>query len=186
MLQRLSEMSTEQIYQDNPAPLLLAMYRRLAQAPMQVSGVKNPVLSVDIAGFRRYRGDWLGAVVTPWFVRLFLLPGGGELWREVTQKQGSNAPADERLRVEFPAGDLEFLAEYNPSAEVPAFFWCPVFASVERIGSQDEALTLAMEAFNSLFNPPPSAELLDSPDVAESSKAPVDRRGFLRRLVGRG
>jgi [NiFe] hydrogenase assembly HybE family chaperone len=182
MLQRLSEMNTEQIYQDNPAPLLLAMYRRLAQAPMLESGVKNPVLSVDIAGFRRYRGDWLGAVVTPWFVRLFLLPGGGELW----PAPGNEAAAGKPLRVEFPAGDLEFLAEYNPSAEVPAFFWCSVFASVERIGSQDEALTLAMEAFNSLFNPPPSAELLDSPDVAESSKAPVDRRGFLRRLVGRG
>lgn len=186
MLQRLSEMNTEQIYQDNPAPLLLAMYRRLAQEPMQGNGVKNPVLSVDIAGFRRYRGDWLGAVVTPWFVRLFLLPGGGELWRELAQEQESNATADERLRVEFPAGDLEFLAEHDPSAEVPAFFWCPVFASVERIASQEEALTLAMATFNSLFNPPPPAEQVDSPDLAESSKGPVDRRGFLRRLVGRG
>lgn len=175
-------MNTEQIYQDNPAPLLLAMYRRLAQVPMAGCGVKNPVLSVDIAGFRRYRGDWLGAVVTPWFVRLFLLPGGGELW----PAPGNEAPEGKPLRVEFPAGDLEFLAESNPDAEVPAFFWCPVFASVERIGSQDEALTLAMEAFNSLFNPPPPAEVLDAPEATERSKAPVDRRGFLRRLVGRG
>lgn len=175
-------MNTEQIYQDNPAPLLLAMYSRLAQAPMQGFGVKNPVLSVDIAGFRRYRGDWLGAVVTPWFVRLFLLPGGGELW----PAPGNEAAAGKPLRVEFPAGDLEFLVESNPDAEVPAFFWCPVFASVERIGSQDEALTLAMEAFNSLFNPPPPAEVLDALVATERSKAPVDRRGFLRRLVGRG
>ncbi len=169
-------MHTEKTYQENPAPLLLAMYRRIERDGLQ--GVVNPRLSVDIAGFRRYRGDWLGAVVTPCFVRLFLLPGGGALWRELA--------AGERLRVEFPAGDLEFLAEHDPAAEVPALFSCPIFASVERVSSQDEALSLAMEAFNSLFNPPPLVELQATPEASTPTETPpVDRRAFLRRLLGR-
>ena len=99
-------------YNDNPAPLLLAMYRRLADAGEIAPDLCNPALAVDIAGFRRYRGDWIGAVVTPWFLRLFLLPGGGELWRDV--------PPGERLLLEFPARQLEFVAEATAGAEVPS------------------------------------------------------------------
>ena len=171
-------MNSEQFYQDNPAPLLLAMYRRIGQEAMPENVPINPALSVDIAGFRRYRGDWLGAVLTPWFIRIFLLPGGGELWRDLA--------AGEKLRVEFPAGDLEFIAEHDPNAEVPARFYCPVFAAVEGIATQEAALSLAMEAFNSLFSPTSPATLTTAPEAnTATERPPVDRRGFLRRLVGR-
>ena len=165
-------------YDDNPAPLLLAMYRRLADAGEVAPECVNPALAVDIAGFRRYRGDWIGAVVTPWFLRLFVLPGGGELWRAV-------APG-ERLLLEFPAGQLEFVADATPGAEVPACLYCPLLESVSPIASQEAALELAMSAFTTLFSPPPAAASAAATTAERPDPPPAtDRRGFFRRLAGR-
>lgn len=164
-------------YDDNPAPLLLAMYRRILSAGAIAPDLLNPALAVDIAGFRRYRGDWIGAVVTPWFLRLFVLPGGGELWRDV-------APG-ERLQLEFPAGQLEFVAEAAPGAEVPACLYCPLLPSVSELASQDAALEIAMAAFTTLFSPLAAVADEAAAPAAGEPAAPVDRRGFFRRLAGR-
>ena len=165
-------------YNDNPAPLLLAMYRRLAGTGEAGREPWNPALAVDIAGFRRYRGDWVGAVVTPWFLRLFVLPGGGELWRAV-------APG-ERLLLEFPAGQLEFVADATPGAEVPACLYCPLVDSVAGISAQDAALELAMAAIATLFSPPPAAASAAATTAERPDPPPAtDRRGFFRRLAGR-
>ena len=69
------------VHHDNPAPRVLAYYRRFQQQLAAQGNSGHAGISVDIAGFRRYQGDWVGAVVTPWFIHLLLLPGGGELWR---------------------------------------------------------------------------------------------------------
>lgn len=158
------------VHTDNPAPRVLARYRRW-QAVLQAG---NLGLSVDIAGFRRYRGDWIGAVVTPWFIHLLLLPGGGELWRDL--------PTDSPLRVAFPAGDLELLAECSGDPDLPAAFFATILAPVDGLADQDAALRTAMDALNLLFEPPP-ADMPPGPTTHQSS---LDRRGFFRRLAGRG
>ena len=164
-------------YADNPAPLLLAIYRRLAEACEIAPDLRNPALAVDIAGFRRYRGDWIGAVVTPWFLRLFVLPGGGELWREV-------APG-ERLLLDFPAGQLAFVGEATPGGEVPAALYCPLLPSVSALASQEAALEFAMTAFTTLFSPPAPEPTAAVADERPAPPPVTDRRGFFRRLAGR-
>jgi [NiFe] hydrogenase assembly HybE family chaperone len=176
------------IWESNPAPQLLAMYRRIERAGMPGLDCHNRNLAVDIAGFRRYRGDWIGAIVTPWFIRLFILPGGGELWRDLT--------AGERLPVDFPAGELEFIADYTPGAEVPAFLYCPVLASVADVVAQEAALDVAMAAIATLFSPPAplanqsgagaSDQAAETAAVKPAGEPPViDRRAFFRRLARR-
>jgi len=165
----MSDVMAAAVHTDNPAPRVLARYRRW-QATL-ASG--HPGLSVDIAGFRRYRGDWIGAVVTPWFVHLLLLPGGGELWRDL--------PADSTLRVGFPAGDLELLGERSDDPDLPATFFATILAPVDELANQDAALRTAMDALNLLFEPP----LAGSPAHSITDRPPIDRRGFFRRLAGR-
>jgi [NiFe] hydrogenase assembly HybE family chaperone len=173
---------------DNPAPQLLAMYRRIERAGVPGLDRHNPNLAVDIAGFRRYRGDWIGAVVTPSFIRLFVLPGGGELWCDLA--------AGERLQVDFPAGELELIADCLPGAEVPAFLYCPLLASVADVATQEAALELAMAAIATLFSPPvllanesdagASQEGLETAAGGAAGTPPViDRRAFFRRLARR-
>lgn len=173
---------------DNPAPLVLAMYRRIWETTMRDLDFVNRALEVDIAGFRRHRGDWVGAVITPWFVNLYVLPGGGELWRDL----GSG----ERVKLPFPIGELEFIADYDPAAEIPAALYCPLLAPVTALKSQDEALRMAMDALETLFTPavvPADATTPATPDATPEAASPNDpaassvpsRRAFLRRLAGR-
>lgn len=181
-----------QPYVDNPAPQVLAMYRRIWEATMRDLDFVNRALEVDIAGFRRHRGDWVGAVITPWFVNLYVLPGGGELWRDL----GSG----ERVKLPFPIGELEFIADYDPTAEIPAALYCPLLAPVTALKSQAEALQMALDALETLFSPavvaPAEATAPATPDAAsaatlangppEPPEPPVPpRRAFLNRLAGR-
>ena len=167
-------------FTDNPAPQLLTMYRRLMQVASQFGEHANPALGVDIAGFRRYRGDWVGAIITPWFIRLLILPGGGSLWQAL--------PAGEKLRLEFPAGDLEVIADPLPDSKLPASLYCPLTYSVKEIVSQEAAQEIAMAAINTLFSPPAPlpAESTSKERAMTAGITPegVDRRGFFRRLSG--
>jgi len=174
---------------DNPAPKILAMYRRIWETTMRDLDFVNHALEVDIAGFRRHRGDWVGAVITPWFVNLYVVPGGGELWCDLG--------AGERVKLPFPVGELEFIADYDPAAEIPAALYCPLLAPVSALKSQDEALRMAMDALETLFTPAAepvaaahasaSVAAADAPTaaaVATDTSVPP-RRAFLRRLAGR-
>jgi hypothetical protein len=76
-------------------------------------------------------GDWVGAVITPWFINLFILPGGGNLW--------SDRRSGERCQITFPIGPLEFIADDDPSAVVPAYQYCPLFAPPSQFASQAAA-----------------------------------------------
>jgi [NiFe] hydrogenase assembly HybE family chaperone len=174
---------------DNPAPLILAMYRRVWETTMRDMDFVNRALEVDIVGFRRHRGDWVGAVITPWFVNLYVLPGGGELWQDL----GSG----ERVKLPFPVGELDFIADYDPSAEIPAALYCPLLAPVTALKSQAEAVQMALDALETLFTPVVAAAVEQSapaapeassevPPVAPSSEPPAPpRRAFFRRLAGR-
>ncbi|HEX5803269.1 MAG TPA: [NiFe]-hydrogenase assembly chaperone HybE [Azospira sp.] len=178
-----------QPHADNPAPQVLAMYRRIWETRMRDLDFVNRALEVDIAGFRRHRGDWVGAVITPWFVNLYVLPGGGELWHDLG--------AGERVKLPFPVGELEFIADYDPTAEIPAALYCPLLAPVTALKSQDEALRMAMDALETLFTPtvalPAEPAAPAAPEAVSDAQAPSDpaassvpsRRAFLRRLAGR-
>ena len=132
----------------DPTARLEAMYRRIWANSMRDLPFVNPALSVEAVGFRRWQsvgalrlatasspvdqselidrpllsasGDWLGTVITPWFVNLFLVPGGGNLW--------SDRRPGERCHVQFPIGPLEFIAYHDASAEIPSYQHCALFA----------------------------------------------------------
>ncbi|EXI90667.1 MAG: Hydrogenase-2 operon protein HybE [Candidatus Accumulibacter regalis] len=194
---------------DNPAARLEAMYRRIWLASMRDLPFVNLALSVEAVGFRRWQaasdptsssgagpygeaaprsaasrersssdgllGDWVGAVITPWFINLFIVPGGGDLW--------SDRPSGERCRLVFPIGPLEFIADDDASAEVPAYQYCPLFAPPGQFASQAAARAGAMAALNAMFGMPdedcprPAAE-------ADPLLLPARRR-FLRRVARR-
>ncbi len=100
---------------ENPAARLEQMYLYIWATSMHDLPFVNPALSVEEIGFRRWQcanpsahgttplppamlvddagdasGDWVGAVITPWFINLFLLPGGGNLWSVQFEVDGEN------------------------------------------------------------------------------------------------
>jgi [NiFe] hydrogenase assembly HybE family chaperone len=166
------------LYADDPAPLVEARYRRIWETSMRDMSFVNGALSVAAIGFRRYRGDWVGAVITPWFLNLFLLPGGGTLW--------SDLASGDRVRIPFPVGELEFIADFDPGGDIPAYQYCPLFAPVSQFATQAAALAAAEEALSALFAVLEPVVVEGAAEAAApAAEAPIPpRRAFLRKVVG--
>lgn len=160
---------------DIPSALLEHMYRRIWETSMHDMPFVNAALSVQAVNFRRWQGDWVGAVVTPWFINLFVVPGGGALW--------SDLPAGDRCKIAFPLGELEFIADNDADAEIPAHQYCPLFAPPSGFTSHQAALAAAEEALTTLFTAPPAPEITPEP-VSVADQPNVARRGFFKRLGG--
>lgn len=160
--------------QEDPTAFLEAHYRQVWQSRMQDLPFVNPALGVAAVGFRRHEGDWLGVMVTPWFLNLFLLSGGGRLWGDI--------PAGERRYLELPCGTLQFIADDD--AELGPYQYCPLMAPVTHLPDMATALAAAGDALRTAFAPPPPAAPQPEPAATEADPAP-SRRAFLRRLAGR-
>lgn len=162
--------------QDDPSAFLEAHYRRVWESRMHDLPFVNPALGVAAIGFRRFEGDWLGVMVTPWFLNLVLVSGGGRLWGDI--------PAGERRYVELPCGTLQFIADDDP--DIGPYQYCPLIAPVTGIAGMEAALAAARDALAAAFAapppPPPSAEPVPARPAAE---APPSRRAFFRRLAGK-
>lgn len=174
------------MYAENPGPALEGMYRRIWETSMRDMPFVNHALSIAAIGFRRYEGDWVGAVVSPWFLNLFILPGGGSLW--------SDRASGDRVKIPLPVGTLEFIADYDPDGDIPAYQYCPLFVSVSQFTSHESAMTAAEEALEVLFSvPEPESEPLPAANLAPTveaaaatAKEPIPaRRAFFQGLAGR-
>lgn len=156
---------------DDPTSRLTAQLRRIHDERMQGLPFLNAALHVEVLGFRRWQGDWLGAAITPWSINLLLLPGGGSLWRD--------RPTGERHPVAFPVGAIDFIADFDEGADLPASQYFPLVANVSRIDTQTTARDAAQAALDALFVAPAVAE--PAPPAA-----PIPtRRAFFRRCAGR-
>lgn len=183
----------------DPSRLLEKMYRRIWETSMREMSFVNPALAIEAVGFRRWEapvrdagdsdrpvaktasgeqplaGDWVGALITPWFLNLFLLPGGGTLWRD--RRPGERCP------VEFPIGPLVFITDYDSAAEIPYLQYCPLFAPPGAFSNQAAARAAAVAALSLLVYGPAAPE--NSREVVSPPQSKrTSRRDFLKRIAG--
>lgn len=158
---------------DNAAPTLwqLDPTNALEQrcAALSAGLPVNPALSVEVCWCVQERGDWLAGVIAPGFVRIFLLPGDGELWGDIPlgqQRYLTLGSMDWRLAAAHDPvlGDYQSVDLVQPISQVPGM-------AAARLLVADARLALGLGA--------PVAPTSDEP------RKPVSRRGFLRALSGR-
>jgi [NiFe] hydrogenase assembly HybE family chaperone len=159
---------------NDPAEFLAAHYRTVWETRMRDLPFVNPALEVEVTPFRDCGGDWVGVVITPWFLNLLLLSGGGRLWGDI--------PAGERRYVDLPCGTLQFIADDDP--DIGPYQYCPLIAPVSAVPDMDAARRAAADALQAVFASPAEAEPPEPPPAAAKAPAPVSRRGFFRRLAG--
>lgn len=143
---------------------LTGCYRAIHATAMRDAPICNDALAVEGIGFRDVSGLALGAVITPWFLNLFVAP----------LDSAQNLPKG-ALKLRFPAGEIEFavsaLEEFGPLAS------CSLFSPMSEFADQDAAREAARAALDFLFNAP------------EAAPAPpregLDRRAFFGRRRGR-
>lgn len=129
----------------------------------------NPALSAEVCWSLRERGDWLAAVVAPGFVRIFLLPGGGELWGDI--------PLGQQRYLALGSMDWRFVAAHDPA--LGDFQYVDLVQPINEVLGMAAARLLAGDARLALGL---GAHI---PPVNDEPPKPVSRRGFFRALSGR-
>jgi len=145
---------------DDPSPRLEAAFRRIARDAMAGVPMLHPGLRVQAVGFERRDGHWLGALVTPWFLNLVLVPADAA--------ERTPARPEGRVFKRFAAGDLAFLGNDEP--EVGEFLSCSLFSPMSAFADQAAAVATARAALAMLHVPPPDAA--PPPGCAAASATP--------------
>ncbi|MCF8167838.1 MAG: [NiFe]-hydrogenase assembly chaperone HybE [Rhodoferax sp.] len=164
---------------DNPQALLQRHYQRVWETRMQDMPFVNPSIRVEAMDFVRQGGDWLGVVVTPWFLYLFLLNGGGALWKDLS--------AGQRQLVALPCGALQFIADDDP--DLGLYQYCPLISALGSLADHATARQAALDAMHAVLTPalPPSpmepAPAL--PSATQVAAPAASRRDFFRKIGGR-
>ena len=148
---------SEQICQN-----LEAAFDAILQTRMHDVPVLNPALSVQALGFFRYQQDWLGVLITPWFMNLLLLPEPDSTWQ--TQAPGS------KFSRTFPYGVFEFTMANE--AQLGVYAVCSLFSPMFQFEGQAAAVAAAKAALQGLLTSP-------------ATRA-VSRRDLLRGNLGPG
>lgn len=148
------------------AARLEAAFKAILDERMRDVPIVNPALAVEAVGLREWQGHWLGALVTPWFINLVVLPGSGT-WHAV--------PDRDSVWYAFPSGRFEFIAGSEPG--LGPYHACSLFSPVQEFGDHETARETARVALESLFDP---ALLGEAPARDEPDGKPLSRRDFLR------
>lgn len=150
-----------------------AAFLRIERERMRGVPILNAALRVEAVGLRRWEGHWLGALITPWFIDLMLLPdaspparawAGGEMttWR-------------------FPSGSYDFRCGHEQGLGL--YQSCSLFSPVLEFVDQAAARAAAMAALQGLFLDAASVDAVpdegDAPVTHRKAGTPLSRRGFL-------
>ncbi len=149
-------------FTESPAAAVEAAFRAILRERMADLPFLNPALDVEAVGFRPYRGNWLGVVVTPWCMNYLLLQGFGGPWQ--------NLPETVREKWLFPAGEINFLAAREEG--LGDYRQCPLFTSMEAFDSPQMAREAALAALDTLLGVA-AAE-------APREQVSLSKRNFLR------
>jgi len=172
----------------DPTARVEAAYRAAARRMAGVP-ILNDRLAVAAEGFRRWNGQWLGALVTPWCINVVLLPDAPDRW------PGLRA-GDKRV-VRLPAGDYEFVAGHDPI--LGEHHSLSLFSPVLEFENQEAACLTARAALLALFDAAhyeaheaaTAAQAVDAAGSAAAARrplaelrasveAPLSKREFLR------
>ncbi len=162
---------------DNPAQKLETVFRHIAATRMAGVALFNPALQVEAVGFRRWREDWVGVLITPWFMSLICLPGP-DARREV-MSSGS------KLDVALPAGDYEFLFAHEDALGhyLTSSLFSPMFEFPDMARAREVAAAALAEIFKPAESPIPPPQPVG---LAAKLEQPLSRRGFFGALLRPG
>jgi [NiFe] hydrogenase assembly HybE family chaperone len=163
---------TPRLHDRDPSCCLEAAFVRIERDAMTGMPLINPALAVQAVGFERWRDQWLGALVTPWFINLVLVPCEAAGW----------VPVDvgERRFLRFAAGDFAFLGCHEP--EVGDFLSCSLVSPPSGFTCQAEAVDTAQAALRLLHVVPGGGAAGGAPrgTAAAADRNPTaSRRAFV-------
>jgi|WetSurMetagenome_2_1015567.scaffolds.fasta_scaffold06669_6 [NiFe] hydrogenase assembly HybE family chaperone len=151
---------------------LVKRFTQIGEENIKDLPIYNTDLSVEAIGFEILEGiDFIGILITPWFINLMLLPCEFKTWRptqigheKIERKLPSNT-------YTFTLGGDEIIGEYYSISLV---------SPVHCFGNQEQARAAALEHLQKYLMPPSNKEE-ESPKANEPD---LNRRKLLRGLFG--
>ncbi|MEL6643170.1 MAG: [NiFe]-hydrogenase assembly chaperone HybE [Pseudomonadota bacterium] len=126
---------------ERAAAVLVADFDAVLRTKMRNVPLVNIVLRVEATGFRIHDGRPVGALITPWFMSLVVLPSQNDTWTALEPGTKEYLP--------FPSGNYEFLHNVRPG--VGGYKACCLFSPMHEFSSQDQARKVAEVALDALF-----------------------------------
>jgi [NiFe] hydrogenase assembly HybE family chaperone len=148
---------------------LVASFTRIGEETMRGLPFYNDKLMVEAIGFERFGDDWLGALITPWFLNLMLIPD-----QPLPYAEAANGRKREVL---LPGGALTFLC--GGTDDFGLFHAYSMTSPVDIYKTQEQARAAARRGLARICAPPQE----DSASVSQGEKG-LSRR-TLFRFAGR-
>lgn len=158
----------------SPAAALEARFGAILQQQMQGLPMVNPALVVEAVGFRPWQAHWLGILVTPWFMNLWLMPRVVEQWQPIGER--------ETRHYAFPAGVFEFIG--GRDATLGDYQACSLFSPMFEFANPQGARDTAQAALDALFDGQAREVSVDFRPAPAA--APLSKRDFLFGARARG
>lgn len=163
----------------SPAMALERVFRDIAARQMADMPMLNAALSVEAVGFRPWGDHWLGALITPWFMNLVLMPRVSARWQPIDER--------ETRHWAFPAGVFEFIGARERS--LGDYQACSLFSPMFEFAEHAVARNTAIAALEALFDPAHREPVAisgtalraetDEPPAPAPAARPVSKRHFL-------
>lgn len=144
---------------------LVANFARIGEEAMRGLPFYNDKLDVEAVEFERFGDDWLGALITPWFLNLMLIPE-----QPVPYAEAANG---KKREVALPGGTVTFRC--GGTEEFGLFHAFSITSPVDIYKTQDQARAAARLALARIRAP------------QEEAPAPVSQpgKGVSRRTLFR-
>lgn len=165
---------------EDPARRVEVAYAKIAATRMAGLPFLNTALRVEALGFRRWNGQWLGVLVTPWSMNLLLLPYAAAQWTPLPQGGERHAS--------FPAGNFRFISGHDEL--LGEHHSCSLFSPMFEFADHEGARLTALAALDALFdadNAEPAGAPQPEPtcvgpleEIRANLAAPMNKRDFLR------
>ncbi len=121
---------------------LESVFVAIQQERMRDIPILNPRLEVCAVGFMEWQDDYLGILITPWFMNLMRLPQQGNEWPDLA--------VGSKLNHTLPSGTYEFIV--GKEAQIGGYQMCSLFSPVFEFENQQAAVATAKAALESVMD----------------------------------
>ena len=151
-------------HEADPSDLIREAFEQVAEHEMKEMPFLHPDVKVGTYAFQVFEGQWVGAVLTPWMLSVFILPGPGQEWpvRKVGAKMGVTLP---RKDMPFIVSEIDGVGQYLSSS---------LMSPLNRKKSAAELAEVAKACID---------ELLLSHEDGNNAPVQKERRRFLLRQI---
>ncbi len=153
------------------------VFLQIAATRMRDMPLCNPALRVVAYGFRTWRNDTVGILITPWCMNLICLPGPNSPWQPAFSGSPHSLP--------LPSGEYDFLGAEEDA--IGTYLSSSLFSPMFEFADMAQAKAVADAVLAEVFAvAEPQVPVVPADGLTAKLEQPLSRRGFFGALLRGG